>query len=295
MPIIVGAPRSGTTLLRLMLDSHPEVAIPPETGFILGALELTKMDQVSAAQLGDTMTQYPKNAPNWSDFQIPVEDLMARLQAINPFNTADGLRCFYQLYAQRFGKSRWGDKTPDYSLQIQAIGEMLPEAHFIHIIRDGRDAALSLRSTWFAPSQDMNILAQYWYDRVLSARTASLQTAHYMEIFYEDLILRPQTILEKICNFLSLSFHPDMLNYYERAPARLKEHQARIWKDGSFKVSHEQRLHQQHMTTQKLSIERVAVWQHSMTLEEIQQFERVAGSLLSELGYPLSNKQTSPY
>lgn len=290
MPIIVGAPRSGTTLLRLMLDSHPDMAIPPETGFLLGALELAKMNRVSVAELVDTMTQYPENAPNWSDFQIPVEDLTSRLQAITALNTAEGVRCFYQLYAERFGKSRWGDKTPDYSLQIQAIGKMLPEAHFIHIIRDGRDTALSLRSTWFAPSQDMSILAKYWYDRVFSARNARLKTAHYLEIFYEDLILQPQTILEKICNFLSLSFHTDMLNYHERAPARLKEHQARIWKDGSFEVSHEQRLQQQHMTTQKLSTERVAVWQHSMSSEEIQQFERIAGSLLSELGYPLNNK-----
>ncbi|MEO6292466.1 MAG: sulfotransferase, partial [Burkholderiaceae bacterium] len=221
---------------------------------------------------------------------IPVEDLRVRLKTINPFGVADGLRCFYQLYAQRFGKSRWGDKTPDYSLHIQAIGEMLPEAHFIHLIRDGRDAALSLRSTWFTPSQDMRLLAQYWHDRVFSARRASLQTAHYLEIFYEDLILHPQAVLEKICNFLSLSFHPDMLNYHERAPARLKEHQARIWKDGSFEVSHEQRLQQQHMTTQKLSMDRIAVWQHSMAPEEIQQFEQLAGSLLAELGYPLNSK-----
>lgn len=287
MPIIVGAPRSGTTLLRLMLDSHPEIAIPPETGFLLGALELTKNNSVSVEQLVNTMTQYPENAPNWSDFQIPVADLTKELKTIDPFNVSDGLRCFYQLYAQRFGKSRWGDKTPDYSLQIQAIGEMLPEAHFIHIIRDGRDAALSLRSTWFAPSQDMCILSKYWHDRVSSARNASRQTTYYLEIFYEDLILHPREILENICNFLSLHFHPDMLNYHERAPCRLKEHEARIWKDGSFTVSHEQRLQQQHMTTQKLSIERVAVWQHSMTPEEIQQFESVSGSLLSELGYPL--------
>lgn len=290
MPIIIGAPRSGTTLLRLMLDSHPDLAIPPETGFLLGALELTKRNNVSAQQLVDMTTQYPDNAPNWADFQIPVEDLLTSVKNIRPFDIAEGLRCFYRLYAQRFGKSRWGDKTPDYSLHVQAIGQMLPEAHFIHIIRDGRDAALSLRSTWFAPSQDMGILAQYWHDRVLSARNASRQTAHYLEIFYEDLILRPQVNLQKICCFLSLNFHPDMLNYHERAPARLKEHQARIWKDGSFEVSHEQRLQQQHMTTQKLSPDRVAVWKHAMTTGEVQQFEQVAGSMLSELGYPLKSR-----
>ena len=176
MPIIVGAPRSGTTLLRLMLDSHPDMAIPPETGFLFAALVLKKGHDMTVEQLVNTITQYPENAPNWSDFQIPVEDLVRRLKTINPFDLVEGVRCFYQLYAQRFGKSRWGDKTPDYSLQIQAIGEMLPEAHFIHIIRDGRDAALSLRSTWFTPSRDMRVLAQYWHDRVDSARNASLRS-----------------------------------------------------------------------------------------------------------------------
>jgi len=290
MPIIVGAPRSGTTLLRLMLDSHPDIAIPPETGFLLGALELAQVQNISVEQLVNTITKYPESAPNWSDFQIPVEDLTTSMKTINPFSVAEGIRCFYQLYAQRFEKSRWGDKTPDYSLQIQAIGEMLPEAHFIHIIRDGRDASLSLRSTWFAPSHDMGILAQYWHDRVSRARSASRQTTHYLEIFYEDLILRPRANLHKICHFLSLDFHPDMLRYHERAPTRLKEHQARIWKDGSFVVSHKQRLAQQHMTTQKLSPDRIAVWKHAMTSKELQQFEQIAGILLSELGYSTTER-----
>ena len=80
------------------------------------------------------------NAPvTWPDFGMTAEDLRDELTRIRPLNVADGFRAFYRLYAERSGKSRWGDKTPDYVLHISDIAETLPEAHFIHIIRDRRD------------------------------------------------------------------------------------------------------------------------------------------------------------
>jgi hypothetical protein len=98
----------------------------------------------------------------WPDFGMTAEDLRDELTRIRPLNVADGFRAFYRLYAERSGKSRWGDKTPDYVLHISDIAETLPEAHFIHIIRDGRDVGLSLRQCWFAPGHDMKGLAGHW-------------------------------------------------------------------------------------------------------------------------------------
>ena len=71
--------------------------------------------------------------------------------AIEPFSIAAGTRAFYQLYADRFEESRWGDKTPTYGLHLAAIARVLPEARIIHFIRNGRVVALSLRQTWFLP------------------------------------------------------------------------------------------------------------------------------------------------
>jgi len=64
---------------------------------------------------------------------------MSELQKITPFHVDAAIRCFYRLYAAQLGKERWGDKTPSYGRHMRAIEQVLPEACFIHIIRDGRD------------------------------------------------------------------------------------------------------------------------------------------------------------
>ena len=74
MPIIVGSPRSGTTLLRFMLDAHPDLAIPPETGFLPTIQTLTGTDDSLRQLFHETITSFPPEAPGWSDFGIAVEE-----------------------------------------------------------------------------------------------------------------------------------------------------------------------------------------------------------------------------
>ena len=150
MPIIVGAPRSGTTLLRFMIDAHPQVAIPTETGFLTEAPHLAGSGDELRARFVEMITAFPLRAPAWPEFGLSRETFQREIQLIEPFSVAEGYRAFYRLYAARFNKRRWGDKTPVYSLHLNAIEAVLPEAHFVHLIRDGRDVALSWRQTWFS-------------------------------------------------------------------------------------------------------------------------------------------------
>lgn len=285
MPVVVGAPRSGTTLLRLMLDAHPDLAIPPETSFVVAASALDESTHDARARFVDTVTAYPSHAPNWGDFGVAREALAEAVQGLQPFTVADGLRAFYRLYAQRFNKPRWGEKTPDYSLHIDAIGSLLPEARFIHLIRDGRDVAASWRQQWFTPGHDPEVLARAWVDRVQAARHAGLGNPRYTEVFYEDLVDRPEPVLRQLCLFLDLPWSIQLLNHQERAPKRLEEHRARISRDGSVVVSHEQRLRQQRRTMEGPSTGRIGSWREELSEEEIRRFERIAGHLLIELGY----------
>ena len=77
----------------------------------------------------------------------------------------------------------------------------------------------------------------------------------------------------------------DMLRYHEFAPARLREHQARVRPDGSVVVTHEQRLRQQYRTTQPPDRSRVSVWKHEMGRDEQLRFEAIAGDVLREFGF----------
>jgi hypothetical protein len=71
--------------------------------------------------------------------------LAERVSGNEPFDLGESLRAFYGVYAERFGKPRWGDKTPNYVRRMSLIYGLLPEARFVHIIRDGRDLAPSTR------------------------------------------------------------------------------------------------------------------------------------------------------
>ena len=284
MPVIVGAPRSGTTLLRFMLDAHPDLAIPPETAFLRLGPELVARD-VTADDFARVITGFPESAPAWGDFGIAEDELFDALHRLEPFTVADGFRTFYRLYAARFDKSRWGDKTPLYCKSIGAIRQVLAEARFVHIIRDGRDAALSLRRMWFSPGHDIETQAAYWRDCVTAARTAGAGRADYLEVRYETLVQHPGNVLQAICGFVELDYDPAMLAYHLRTPERLTEHKARLRPDGTPLVTRERRLDQVRLTTAPPDPSRVAVWKEAMSPDEQRRFSEVAGDLLEDLGY----------
>jgi sulfotransferase family protein len=286
MPVIVGAPRSGTTLLRLMLDAHPDVAIPPETGFLAQASALKSSEHsLNADQFVDVITNFPPEMPTWPDFEIAAEDFRGELSRIQRFNVADGFRAFYRMYAGRFGKSRWGDKTPGYVLHITDIAEILPEAHFIHIIRDGRDVSLSWRQCWFAPSQDMKTLAAHWQHHVAEGRRQGARCGRYLEVRYEILVRRSAEVLKEVCAFLGLPYVEQMERYHERAIERLREHHGRRSRNGRQVIGYEDRLQQQRLVAFPPDSSRIDAWKATMTAAERTDFEAVAGDLLRDLEY----------
>jgi len=288
MPVIVGAPRSGTTLLRFMLDAHPLLAIPPETGFLVLADQFTGQDDATRREFFEAVTRYPPDAPAWNDFRIPHVTFASALSHIVPFSAAEGYRALYRLYAERFGKPRWGDKTPMYGLHLPLIARHLPEARFIHVVRDGRDVALSLRQMWFSPGESMEALAAHWSHFVSTARRDGSPTGRYLELKYEDLLCDTRRVLETLCAFIDLPFSDRMLAYYRSTPRRLEEHGDRFRLDGTLVVSSAGRLHQQAMTLRPPSPDRIGVWRTAMTAEELTRFEAVSGELLEQLGYELS-------
>ena len=284
---VTGAPRSGTTLLRFMLDSHPELAIPPETAGVVPAVaDLVDAGSPVVTNPADFvrfLTQFPEEAPAWSDFSMSEADLLDRCNTIDRFSSADGLRAFYALYAERQGKRRWGDKTPLFGSRIADIQALLPESRFVHIIRDGRDVACSWHRQWFRPSDDVLDGVSRWHAEIVATRAAAQRVSHYLEVRFEELVGDPEAVLRRICFMLELDFDLRMTEYYRRTPERLVEHRDRVTRDGRVVVSHEQRLVQQHRVTQPLSAGRIGLWR-SEPVDWIKMPEQVS-DLLVELGY----------
>ena len=279
MPIVVGVPRSGTTLLRMMLDAHPELAIPPETGFLpaLADLEPTADPREAAWRI-------ISGFHTWPDFALDPDRLRQAILDAPP-TAADAARVFYRLYAERFGKPRYGDKTPTYGTEIDRLASLLPEARFLHIIRDGRDVVSSVRGLWFRAGDSIESCARDWAARLARTRTLGSQVPCYLEVRYEKLVVEPEDTLRAICRFLELAFDARMLTYYLTAASRLEEHQARYGADGSLIISKVDRLHNQRFVTQPPRADRIGRWTTELTADECARFESVAGDWLDALGY----------
>ena len=80
------------------------------------------------------------------------------------------MRTFFELYAEREGKPRWGDKTPNYVKRMKQIQRTIPEARFVHMIRDGRDAALSRFKRLLKEPPPMETVAERWVKKIEGAR-----------------------------------------------------------------------------------------------------------------------------
>ena len=278
MPIVCGSGRCGSTLLRLMLDSHPRLAVPPETSFL--PVVHARRSELDADSLADLLTGFQ----TWPDFHLDAAELRRELRSLRPFSVTAGVRCFYRLYARRHGKPRWGDKTPYYSLHLPAVAELLPEARFVHLVRDGRDVALSIRPLWFAPGQDAATLARYWRDCIEGARAGARQVRHFLEVRYEDLVREPEQVLPRICAFVELPWRREMLDYHGRAARRLAEVEDRTLDDGRV-ITRAQRLGQHPLLGEPLRPDRIGQWRSAMSAADVAVFDEIAGDLLDELGY----------
>jgi hypothetical protein len=277
-PFIVGVGRSGTTLLRLMIDAHPEMVVTHETHWLLstiGALE--------AGHDANVVHKHLLNQATWPDMGITDDELTDILAAGDPLHPGETLRNIYRCYADRHSVSRVGDKTPAHGSAMVEIERLLPEAHFIHIIRDGRDVAVSYRGLRFGPGNDAGDAAIFWKSHLTEIRRQGAKVRKYMEVRYESLIEDPETTLRQIGEFIGLPFNRRQLDSHMFAASRLSELKTVSRNGRTLAAEQRQEIHK--LTLQKPDKSRVGRWRTAMAHSEIEAFDNAAGDLLAELGY----------
>ena len=285
-PFVVGATRSGTTLLRLMLDAHPGISIPSETHFIPELISAREKHGASSAQMLELLTSHRR----WGDFTIEADELAARWATLDPLTGPAAVRAFYELYADKQGNhgARWGDKTPGYIKSMREIQVYLPEARFIHLIRDGRDVALSILKQHWGP-QTIEAAAEKWRSRVLRGRAQQPYLGFYLEVKFEDLVLHTERELRRICEFIDLEFDPAMLGYHETAEQRLQEKARALPRAHGEPQSAEKRLMSHAKTFEPPNPELIGTWRKRMSPSDRAAYEALAGDLLADLGYELDS------
>ena len=123
-PVIVGCPRSGTSLLAVMLDSHPDFAVPPETAFLKHVVRLSGDPEAMRRRFIELVTVDRTPISNWSDFGLDRDAFAARVARISAFTPAAGTRTFYAMYAESQRKPRAGEKTPDNIFVMREIAAL---------------------------------------------------------------------------------------------------------------------------------------------------------------------------
>jgi hypothetical protein len=225
-PVFIGGcPRSGTTLVRSMLDSHPDLGIPHETRFLIYAYR-------HRARWGDmAVREHREQLGRWvvgrdlSRHWRLCDDPEAIVQSIVEAGPTIGsvLSAPFRLYAQRQGKARWGDKRPALLLDLDAIFAMFPDAQYINVVRDPRAAVASIRRVGEAHGWDEHRIvkgAELWdrSQRVARRWQRRLRSDQFLEIGYERLVADPRATLEQLAAFLGLdpAGIDAMLAFHER-------------------------------------------------------------------------------
>ena len=274
MPFIVGCGRSGNTLLRMMLDSHPDMAIPPETEVIVHAME----PGLTVDAFCDTVTGHWR----FVDLHIDQAEWRARVGSLGPFSAADGLREMYRMYADKFSKTRVGDKTPFYAQHLALIARTFPEARAIHMIRDGRDVAASMMPLWFSPG-DAGAVAEHWCSVVSSIRRSG-ELLPMLEVRYEELVTNPERQMRQVLEFCELDWSDEVLRFHERAGERIREvTEDAQTTDGTWlaPVSRRHEIHQ--LLEEPPNPARIGAFRTALSPTDIAVFEDRAGWLLDEL------------
>ena len=137
------------------------------------------------------------------------DELAELLAEVEDGDLSAGLRAFYRGYAAARGKPRFGDKTPGHVADMDVLSRVLPEARFVHIIRDGRDVAASLRGLPIAPGDGgIAAIAAAWRDTIWRARRAAAHLPHYTEVRYEALVSEPEGVLRELVRFPGARVRP---------------------------------------------------------------------------------------
>lgn len=270
---IIGVHRSGTTLLRFMLSSHSKIYIPPESDFIPLFFQKTPTGNLSfdrtAELLNNIFARY-RFIGEWKGSQPEASDFYNGMQEKTPAAFLDRL---YSLYAHQFGAVRWGDKTPIYASYVRLIHIIFPNARFIHIIRDPRDAAVSLLEKYAQREFHIDIYfaARNWVRRIMRARNDgfSLGPNFYFEIRYENLVTNPDRELRAICNFINEDYEPQMQSHHDLASKNIPE-------DSHFFEN----------VRKPVNNESIGRWMAELSLNDQRVIQRVSGDLMRELGYP---------
>jgi hypothetical protein len=274
---IVGAPRSGTTLVQSLLSSLPNLAIPPEEGFILPLLRLlpdrTALERIDV----DVLCNFLFESPTFHRWNVPRADIRSLFERCRKMDIPEVIASVYMAFANRIGPqiNRWGAKEPYFVNDLPLIAKLYPDLRVIHVIRDGRDVLVSMRERVKTGQGNFNtrveVAALRWRAQVRRGRESGRQLGpdRYFEIRYVDLVSCPRESLSQMFAFIDEPFSEQVFDFYSNALEQ--------------RLLVPERIHEYLLPS--ITTERVRGWMSKLSSREVMAYESIAGDLLTELRY----------
>ncbi|MEM9996344.1 MAG: sulfotransferase [Bacteroidota bacterium] len=269
---VIGFPRSGTTLLADLLSRHSLVAVPPETRFAAAIHEhyrpagLPKPVSPTAFVEGVLRTY-----PRLRDVNVDWHRVAQRMeQTTGPYEEDPSalMLAILEEYAEQQDKLYVVEKSPVHQLYAETLVEWFPACRFVWIIRDGRDAVLSLQRMPWAHDVLALHAAEWTYRMDVGATFLEAHPERVHIVRYEDLLMTPVPTLEALCAFLGIAFEPSMLNP-EQGGSTVPDWE-RDWKGKA---------------TGQLDPSRVAGWKRTATPAQQRLLHAILGPTLDQWGY----------
>lgn len=275
---VVGCPRSGTTMLQLMLHSHPRIAVPPENRYFLrGYQQRASFGDLRDADNRRALGEFITKGRQFRDFKLD-RDLVVKAIVEAPPTLGSAYETVMREFAAANGKQRWCDKRPAYLQHTTAILRLFPDAQFVHLVRDGRSCVASLkRMPWWKGGAAAGVV--HWVSAIDRGRALkrSMPESTWFELQYEKLVSHPETELRALCAFLAEGFDPAMLS-------------PQLAKAGI--VPDRKQWHAN--TAGSVSTGRVESWRSELERDEVQLIEYVARRRLRAYGYEVGGELGRP-
>jgi hypothetical protein len=273
---IVACDRSGTTMLRLILDRSTDVAIPTES-MILVDFARRAGDPLDTDAEFDRLARAVWRHPKVREWGLPGDPpVRAGRAGAAAFRAA--LAAPFEAYAALHGKPRWADKTPYYVGELDLVKAVFPDARIVNLVRDGRDVALSLLRVPFGPS-NVWAAARQWRAAVDAGDAAEARYGRdVLTIRYEDLVSDPEPVVRRVCTFCEIAYRPEMLAIEDAAAGKLAAGQ-----EGWFAE-----------LFAGIGTRSVGKWRTGMTPGQQAVFAAEAGEALRRHGYDVSDPGAVP-
>jgi hypothetical protein len=275
---VVGCPRSGTTMLSLMIHAHPRLAMPPESRFLIKTWR-------KRAAYGDLSTDQQRlklakacvrTGSKVRDMGLDPQETLDKILA-GPATIGSAFGIVFREFALRHGKPRWGDKRPAYYQEVDVLLRLFPDAQIVHIVRDGRANVASLKKMPWWPYDSIGSMAAWSQAEYCSQRnTRRLPADTFHVVRYESLVSDPKTVLGELCDFLDEDFHEAML---EPSEVRDVVPEKKVWHAN---------------LKQSVNTDRVESWRKGLEPWELGLMETVLRRKLTRWDYQLSGDGERP-